>query len=289
MTGQHDGYVTDFKQCKYDPVADQDEHHCGLPYQAAGTGGQQDVVRRHSGRPVPTPADDNGFTAVRPAKQISWGRTRGTKLDTIATSTSGVPAPFEAVMDQVALNTRSPSLATSSFVNDAGSGQGGWKALSYPAFAEIMRRGKELNDTAFAKIDSNDPDLRTFERNGRKMITFHGLADPNVSPQSAINYFTRVSDTVEGDARQQEFHRLFLVPGRGHCGGTGTVGTSNPPLVNFQDMFNVLVNWVEKGEAPTSVVATTADKAASRPICVYPSQVKYQGGDVNSASSYACQ
>ena len=230
---------------------------------------------------VHTPADDNGFTAVRPAKQIWWGRTRGTKLDTIATSTNGVPAPFEAVMDQVALNTRSPSLATSSFVNDSGSGQGGWKALSYPAFAEIMRRGKELNDTAFAKIDSNDPDLRTFQRNGRKMITFHGLADPNVSPQNAINYFTRVSDTVDGDARQQEFHRLFLVPGRGHCGGTGTVGTSNPPLVNFQDMFNVLVNWVEKGEAPTSVVATTADKAASRPICVYPSQVKYQGGDVN--------
>ena len=83
------------------------------------------------------------------------------------------------------------------------------------------------------------------------------------------------------EQEQQEFHRLFLVPGRGHCGGTGTVGTSNPPLVNFQDMFNVLVNWVEKGEPTVSVVATTADKAASRPICVYPSQVKYQGGDVN--------
>lgn len=42
----------------------------------------------------------------------------------------------------------------------------------------------------------------------------------------------------------QEFHRLFLVLGRGHCGGTGTVGPGggNPPQVTADQMYAQVVN-----------------------------------------------
>jgi feruloyl esterase len=74
-------------------------------------------------------------------------------------------------------------------------------------------------------------------------------------------------------------------------------------------MIDPLVNWVEKGTAPNSVVAKargvgTSSIAAlinaevptswavdrSRPLCPYPTVATYNGsGDLNQASSFSCK
>ena len=92
------------------------------------------------------------------------------------------------------------------------------------------------------------------------------------------------------------FARLFPVPGMNHCQG-------GPATEQF-DLLTSLVQWVEKGQAPTQVIATartginpdvpadwaTQGKPRSRPLCAYPQQVRYAGsGDVNDARNFSCQ
>jgi feruloyl esterase len=75
-----------------------------------------------------------------------------------------------------------------------------------------------------------------------------------------------------------------MAPGLAHCSGG--------PGPNSFDMQAALEQWVERGIAPDSVVATHSTDGAvdrSRPLCPYPSVAKYRGeGDVNAAASFAC-
>ena len=83
-----------------------------------------------------------------------------------------------------------------------------------------------------------------------------------------------------------------------HCSGG--------PATDQFDMLTPLVNGVEKGEAPDSVLATArgagnvggvnADLPATwsanrtRPLCAYPKVARYNGsGDIESASSFSCK
>ena len=80
----------------------------------------------------------------------------------------------------------------------------------------------------------------------------------------------------------------------GHCGGIGSVDTANPPanppFPAAGQLFNALTDWVEKGVAPqTIVVSTSVGNRRSRPLCMFPQQLKYLGGDVNDARSFQCQ
>jgi feruloyl esterase len=61
-------------------------------------------------------------------------------------------------------------------------------------------------------------------------------------------------------------------------------------------MVAALEQWVEKGVAPTHIVATkfiSDDKAKgvalTRPLCPFPQIAKYQGsGDLASAKNFSC-
>ena len=79
--------------------------------------------------------------------------------------------------------------------------------------------------------------------------------------------------------------RLFLIPGRGHCGsGAGTT-------LNQFDTLDAVVNWVENGRAPNSILArvSTATDSA-RPLCAWPAYAHYKGdGDPKDAANYECR
>jgi feruloyl esterase len=55
-----------------------------------------------------------------------------------------------------------------------------------------------------------------------------------------------------------------------------------------------LEDWVEKGIAPSDVIAAkhqpeSGREKATRPLCPYPQFAKYEGtGDANDASSFVC-
>jgi feruloyl esterase len=141
-------------------------------------------------------------------------------------------------------------------------------------------------------LDAFDPDLTRFRQHGVKLILYHGWSDPSISPLNTINYYERVVSFLRGkqspqqaEKSAQEFIRLFMVPGMLHCSGG--------PGPDTFDMVSALENWVEKGRAPESVIAshsTNGVKDRTRPLCVYPQIAVHTGrGSTDDAANFTCR
>ena len=173
------------------------------------------------------------------------------------------------------------------------------------------------------------PDLRAFTGRGGKIIQYHGWNDSVVPPDGSIGYFhalaafehlqklpTAVADrqienlkpqvlAAHGQAfgdRVRQYHRLFMLPAVGHCGGsTGPSaiggGAPEPPKAYRNadtHAVSAVIKWVEQGVAPEKIVAsrfdTTGALVRQRPVCPYPAQAVYAGsGSVDDAASFSCQ
>jgi feruloyl esterase len=134
-------------------------------------------------------------------------------------------------------------------------------------------------------MNGTNSNLKPFFSHNGKLIMYHGWSDPNITPLSTIQYYKTAMDTLGGAKNTEDSMRLFLVPGMGHCGGG-----EGPNKFN---MVAALENWVEKGSAPESVIAShsTAGKVdRTRPLCPYPQIAKYQGsGSIDEAANFACK
>lgn len=159
-------------------------------------------------------------------------------------------------------------------------------------------------------LNSSSPDLRSFRARNGKIIQYHGWGDPAISALASIEYYevTRAFLSSVPDGRRpapgaiEDFYRLFLVPGMGHCAGGagpnafGSRGAVSPATMNDpeRDIFAALERWVEKGIAPQQLVGSgpvlgDASKTLTRPICLFPSVAKYRGtGDINDAANFSC-
>lgn len=304
--GLHLGYILDPQSCHYDPTRDVNALCAGI----AGNGvtgvstdpGCVNLAQAQAFNKIwygqtadgsaPDPATDNASTATLAAGQLWWGLMRGSVLLGLAGA-----RPFPIASDMVALEMQNPGLATPSFLNATGNGADGWKALGYAELATASARGVSL-ESSFGNINTDNPDLTRLRDSGARVISYHGLSDQLIAPQGSINYFTRVAAAVGGETAAQAFDRLFLIPGMGHCAGIGSAaGVAGPantansvPLPASGQLFAALVDWVENGKAPSSLVLSSADGSVSRPICMYPNKAVYRGsGPVTAATSYACQ
>jgi len=125
--------------------------------------------------------------------------------------------------------------------------------------------------------------LSTFSGNGGKLIFFHGDSDPWFSPLDTLRYYQSLAAANGGAEQVTTWSRFFFVPGMSHCGG-------GPSLDHF-DMLDAVVDWVEKGKAPDSIIATgKAFPGRSRPLCAYPTHAQYSGhGDTQDAGSFVCR
>lgn len=131
--------------------------------------------------------------------------------------------------------------------------------------------------------------LDGFRAAGDKLLLYHGWSDPALTPLKTLNYYNAMASGLNGGVTHaRKFARLFFVPGMHHCGGG--------PGPNVFDPLTPLDAWVTTGTAPDGIIAyhfenndpTTGVVTRSMPLCAYPEQAKYLGGDVNSASSWTC-
>jgi hypothetical protein len=135
-----------------------------------------------------------------------------------------------------------------------------------------------------ALMDSTNPDLSTFAGRGGKLIVLEHMADYAQSPYAGIRYFQAVESKM-GAERVGHFMRLYTAPGVDH------VGSGAPANV---DMLSVLVDWLEKANAPGELTVTEQSLEASpkvvraRPLCRWPTWPKYKVGNVNEAQSFEC-
>jgi feruloyl esterase len=135
------------------------------------------------------------------------------------------------------------------------------------------------------------PDLlmKQLRAKGGKLIVFHGTADAVFAVADTVNWYEALSARYK--RRTKDFARLFLIPGMAHCGGG--------PSCDRYELFNALVDWVERGIEPDSVVATVNpdnpdvpsdwSQDRRRPLCAYPAVPVYKAGDIEDASSFACE
>jgi feruloyl esterase len=154
-----------------------------------------------------------------------------------------------------------------------------WDFMSFDLDADLALA---LKNAAF--IESTDPDLAKFKARGGKLLLYHGWADPGPSPRNTINYLSAVAAKLAGS--QDDWMRLFLMPGMGHCGGG--VGPDRA------DFLTAMEEWREKGEAPANIVAARVANqqgrtAMTRPLCPYPQVAKYAGsGSTDDAKNFVC-
>jgi hypothetical protein len=149
-----------------------------------------------------------------------------------------------------------------------------------------------------------ETDLSPARDLGVKIILYQGWNDQVLQPAHTPNYYEQVVDTMGGLEATQEFARLFMVPGMGHCyfgpgaSSFGGVGQQIPPVRDSaHDLQMALENWVENDVAPQTMIATkyTDDSPANRTVqmtrllCAYPQVARFQpGGNANDANSFRC-
>jgi len=139
----------------------------------------------------------------------------------------------------------------------------------------LERWGKLANAT--------ETDLRDFRASGGKLLITYGWADAILQPLMGVRYYEQA---VAANGRNAtDFMRLFMIPGMAHCaGGLGP---------DQYDAVTAVIDWVEQGTAPDSLVASKIVNGAvtrSRPLCPYPQVARYKGqGSTDEAGSFECR
>ena len=131
--------------------------------------------------------------------------------------------------------------------------------------------------------DMSETDLSAFRAHGGKLLILQGTIDQLVSSRATAKYVDRVTATM-GAKKVASFMRYYEVPGFAHSFGS--------TFYAAWDGVSAIEQWVEKGVAPTNLIAIDINKGSNnrtRPLCEYPKWPKYAGmGDMNRASSFIC-
>ena len=157
--------------------------------------------------------------------------------------------------------------------------------MSLPELEDVYRRSRVALDGIIA---GNDPRLADFRALNKKMITWHGLADECIAPRGTRHYYDRV---LQVDSAARDYYRHFEAPGINHC--NGKAGAYYPLRA-----LDALARWVEGGIAPDVLIGyqmpnqtvIETDPEATRPLCMYPSVLTYNGeGDTADYGSFSCK
>jgi len=158
-------------------------------------------------------------------------------------------------------------------------------AFDYRTTAVDFDRHVALADRSdIARVNASNPDISAYVRQGGKLILSGGWNNALVPAGAVRDYYNRVVATI-GGADTQRAVRLYMVPGMIECnGGPGT---------DTFDMLGVMRRWVERGEAPSEVIASRVERGRvvrTRPLCPYPQVATYKGtGSTDEAGNFICK
>jgi feruloyl esterase len=149
--------------------------------------------------------------------------------------------------------------------------------------AGIYRSNGAFTQSSWDISYATGTDLSKFTSHGGKVLIYHGVSDGSFPIQQTLDWVKKLNAANGGDA--SNFMRMYAVPGMGHCSGG--------PATSQFDMLAAVQDWVEKGKAPESILATapagTPWPGRTRPLCPYPKVARYVSGDIEKASNFACQ
>jgi feruloyl esterase len=144
-------------------------------------------------------------------------------------------------------------------------------------------RDTALADEKTGFINAIDPDLKAFEARGGKLLLYHGWSDFGIAPGNTINYYSSVLSAM--GSGQDNWLRLFMVPGMGHCRGGDAPDQA--------DYMSAMERWRESGIAPDRITAyhvTDNRVDITRPLCPYPQVAVYTGtGSTSNSENFSCR
>jgi hypothetical protein len=270
LDGVADGILNDPRQCHFDPAVllckSGDSNSCLTAPQITALKKIYEGGHDSHGREI--------FPGFLPGAEI--GGNGWANWITGATPTSSLGYEF-----------------TSGFFADMVFGKADWDIVH----ASIDEAVASADQKLAGVLNSVDANLAPFKAHGGKLIIYHGWNDPAIPAGNTVNYYNSVVAKM-GQQNVDSFVRVFMVPGMQHCaGGPGAdsfgAGVSAVPSDAQHSLELSLEQWVEKGAAPSSIIATkfNPDRTVkmTRPLCPYPQSAKYNGtGDPNSAASFSC-
>jgi hypothetical protein len=272
--GVNDGIIADPRQCSYSAAADKTltSAQCTAGDASCLTPTEATAIDKMWLGPVACATGDASCNVSNIAtrdlesgtnKRLWYGQPRGASLSAL-----GGAAPFPIAVDQ-------PKYWV--YFDAAWD----WQTVTYANYPAFF---KDTVAKVGPMMASDNPDLSAYRDHGGKLVLYHGWADPLIVPEGTIDYYERLTNTLGGGYQKtQEFARLFMAPGLGHCAG----GDGPQP----QALFESVVNWVEQGAAPDTILATKPIESGtqSRPLCAYPATAKYNGsGNTNDLASFSC-
>ncbi|HTE43252.1 MAG TPA: tannase/feruloyl esterase family alpha/beta hydrolase [Steroidobacteraceae bacterium] len=273
LDGIADGMVNSIRSCKFDPTSVQcstgQSANCLAPEKAAALKAAFSGARNPRGKLIYSqwPFDPGIATPL----WTSWKLGPEDAMPPRALNTTLVAG----ALSHVFVTPPQPTADLYDFV---------LKVDPVAALAQTKNSTASFTETGRHIVNADSPNLDAFTRRGGKIIFYHGMADGIFSPTDTVNYREQLRQRYGRKA--ENFTRLYLVPGMGHCGGG--------PATDQFDALSALVAWVEDGKAPHSLTARTGANSQwpnrSRPLCDYPKQAVYDGkGDSENAASFVCR
>ncbi len=142
----------------------------------------------------------------------------------------------------------------------------------------------------------NPTNLAALRDRGGKMIVIHGASDGPFSIDDTRNWYDQLNAANGGQAAR--FARFYRVPGMNHSRGG--------PSTDQYDSLEALIQWVEFGRAPDSILAQARGVGnaggvntelpagwapdRTRPLCPYPQVARYNGsGSIERAENFSCR
>jgi feruloyl esterase len=132
-------------------------------------------------------------------------------------------------------------------------------------------------------------------RQNRKLMIWHNFSDQALTPYMSVNYYNALAKRHGGYRKLQDNVRLFALPGTPHCSGGGL-----PAGPGSFDALSAMESWVERGQAPDGLLATSYQPRSydvdfskplgqTMPLCKFPEMARYKGtGNVNDAKNWHC-
>ncbi|KAF5657229.1 feruloyl esterase [Fusarium heterosporum] len=172
-----------------------------------------------------------------------------------------------------------------------------WDASTYTT--DDVRNADRLNPS---DIRTYPRELPKFHKRGGKLLSYHGGQDNQITQFNTHRFWDRM---YSADHDLHDYYRYFPISGMFHCNSgpgawaVGQGGGASAAGVPFDPQHNVLaaiVDWVEKGRAPSSLTGTkfvndTQSEGIDfqRKHCLYPKKQEYVGGDPKKLSSWQCR
>jgi feruloyl esterase len=268
IDGLKDGLIDDPRKCNFDPARDVPACSSGTDGSDCLTPAQADAIAKVYSGPV-----SNGkafFPGYMPGSEavvtglFGGGSGSGWLNVIVATQPDAKPADFNLAENTMRYLVNKPPQPD----------------YDYKTFD--FDRDIHTLDNWSKEADAKNPDLSKFNKRGGKLLMTYGWADSILQPMAGVNYYEQAE--AKNGPVTQDFFRLFMVPGMSHC--AGGIGPDR------HDPMTAMVNWVEKGKAPDSMVASRVvdnQVVRTRPLCPYPQVARYSGqGTIDDAANFRC-